>query len=181
MPFTLFSTRLQVNVLIFDVHSAGEIYLNCWFKPMIWNSLLSRLCVYCTCLRTDVCVKLRLLVDGRVIDKKKTSTRRRTVNPVYNESFSFHLPHSSAGAGGVLDDNGEPSDACSLSVSVVTSSTHVVSCIDVKLRSHTHIVSSLVLGRRGHQTDVKHWKEMLAKPRQSIAQWHYLRPPQLLW
>ncbi|CAG7734762.1 unnamed protein product [Allacma fusca] len=40
----------------------------------------------------DPYVKMYLLYDGTRIAKKKTHIKKRTLNPVFNESFVFDLP-----------------------------------------------------------------------------------------
>lgn len=40
----------------------------------------------------DPYVKLYLLHDGQRLVKKKTHVKKRTLNPVFNESFVFDLP-----------------------------------------------------------------------------------------
>lgn len=40
----------------------------------------------------DPFVKINFLVDGTRISKKRTHMKKRTLNPVYNESFVFDLP-----------------------------------------------------------------------------------------
>lgn len=37
-------------------------------------------------------MKINFLVDGTRISKKRTHMKKRTLNPVYNESFVFDLP-----------------------------------------------------------------------------------------
>ena len=41
----------------------------------------------------DPYVKIYLLYNGQRIAKKKTHVKKRTLNPVFNESFVFDLPH----------------------------------------------------------------------------------------
>lgn len=41
---------------------------------------------------SDPFVKINFLVDGTRISKKRTHMKKRTLNPVYNESFVFDLP-----------------------------------------------------------------------------------------
>ena len=40
----------------------------------------------------DPYVKVYFICDGCKSDKKKTQVKRRTLNPVYNETFHFTLP-----------------------------------------------------------------------------------------
>jgi len=41
---------------------------------------------------SDPYVKMYLLVGGQRVSKKKTHVKRRTLNPVFNESFVLELP-----------------------------------------------------------------------------------------
>ena len=47
--------------------------------------------------RVDPYVKIYLLFNGQRIAKKKTHVKKRTLNPVFNESFVFELPHMEEG------------------------------------------------------------------------------------
>ena len=49
------------------------------------------------CFLTDPYVKIYLLFNGQRIAKKKTHVKKRTLNPVFNESFVFELPHMEEG------------------------------------------------------------------------------------
>lgn len=44
------------------------------------------------CLSPDPYVKVSLMCDGRRLKKRKTSTKRNTLNPVYNEAIVFDVP-----------------------------------------------------------------------------------------
>lgn len=43
------------------------------------------------------------LIQGQRIAKKKTHVKKRTLSPVFNESFAFDIPFNEAGAGQTLE------------------------------------------------------------------------------
>lgn len=44
---------------------------------------------------SDPYVKMYLMYNGQRIAKKKTHVKKRTLNPVFNESFVFEIPSAS--------------------------------------------------------------------------------------
>ena len=49
----------------------------------------------------DPYVKIYLMYNNQRISKKKTHVKKRTLNPVFNESFVFDLPRNESGLGKV--------------------------------------------------------------------------------
>ncbi|KAI8441025.1 hypothetical protein MSG28_009298 [Choristoneura fumiferana] len=105
---------------------------------------------------SDPYVKICLICQGKRIKKKKTTVKKNTLNPVYNEALVFDLPSEN-----VFD--------ITLLVKVIDydriGSNELIGC--------TAIGSSLIgMGR-------EHWLEMLDNPRKPVAQWYPLNksPP----
>lgn len=44
------------------------------------------------CDSTDPYAKIHLMQNGKRLKKKKTTIKKNTLNPYYNESFSFEVP-----------------------------------------------------------------------------------------
>lgn len=71
------------------------------YRPTLW-SIFGVLCSLCDCLiiegsvclcnSVDPYVKIHLMQNGKRIKKKKTTIKKNTLNPYYNESFSFEVP-----------------------------------------------------------------------------------------
>lgn len=60
---------------------------NCQTKST-FNLTVPLLLIVCA----DPYVKVSLMCDGRRLKKRKTSTKRNTLNPVYNEAIVFDVP-----------------------------------------------------------------------------------------
>ena len=60
-------------------------------------SLVKFIIKYKFLLISDPYVKIYLLYNDQRIAKKKTHVKKRTLNPVFNESFVFELPHLEEG------------------------------------------------------------------------------------
>ncbi|CAF0782938.1 unnamed protein product [Adineta steineri] len=101
---------------------------------------------------SDPYVKLSILMNGKRIKKKKTSIKKCTLNPYYNESFTFDVPF-------------EQVQKIQLQVTVV----------DYDRIGTSEPIGKVVLGCNSTGTELRHWTDMLASPRRPIAQWHVLK------
>ncbi|VFV31486.1 low quality protein: [Lynx pardinus] len=100
---------------------------------------------------SDPYVKVSLLCDGRRLKKKKTTIKKNTLNPVYNEAIIFDIPP-------------ENMDQVNLLISVM----------DYDRVGHNEIIGVCRVGINAEGLGRDHWNEMLAYPRKPIAHWHSL-------
>ncbi|KAJ3586971.1 hypothetical protein NHX12_013362 [Muraenolepis orangiensis] len=100
---------------------------------------------------SDPYVKVSLICDGKRLKKKKTTIKKNTLNPTYNEAIIFDIPPDSM-------------DHVSLHISVM----------DYDLVGHNEIIGVMRVGCSAEGLGRDHWNEMLAYPRKPIAHWHHL-------
>ncbi|XP_078715415.1 synaptotagmin-9-like isoform X1 [Lampetra fluviatilis] len=103
---------------------------------------------------SDPYVKVSLMCSGRRLKKRKTSTKRNTLNPVYNEEIVFDIPP-------------ENMDQVNLIIAVV----------DYDRVGHNEVIGVCWVGGEAEGMGRDHWNEMLAYPRKPIAHWHLLAEP----
>ncbi|CAB3404809.1 unnamed protein product [Caenorhabditis bovis] len=102
---------------------------------------------------SDPYVKIVLMQGGKRLKKKKTSIKKCTLNPYYNESFSFEVPF-------------EQIQKVSLMITVM----------DYDKLGSNDAIGRCLLGCNATGAELRHWMDMLASPRRPIAQWHTLGP-----
>ncbi|XP_076305322.1 synaptotagmin-4-like [Tachypleus tridentatus] len=102
---------------------------------------------------SDPYVKLYLLYKNQRVAKKKTHVKKRTVSPVFNESFVFDVP------------NDEGMESIGLEFLV----------LDWDRVTKNEVIGRLVLGPRVGGAAEQHWQEVMNSPRRQIAEWHRLR------
>ncbi|XP_063052109.1 synaptotagmin-9b [Engraulis encrasicolus] len=100
---------------------------------------------------SDPYVKVSLMCSGRRLKKRKTSTKRNTLNPVYNEAIVFDVPP-------------ENIDQISLLIAVM----------DYDRVGHNEVIGVCRVGHEAESLGRNHWNEMLSYPRKPIAHWHSL-------
>ncbi|XP_060924516.1 synaptotagmin-9 [Limanda limanda] len=100
---------------------------------------------------SDPYVKVSLMCDGRRLKKRKTSTKRNTLNPVYNEAIVFDVPP-------------ENIEQISLMIAVM----------DYDRVGHNEVIGVCRVGNDADSLGRDHWGEMLTYPRKPVAHWHPL-------
>ena len=83
--------------------------------------------------------------------RKRTSVRKATLNPVWNEAHVFNLPQN-------LLEN------ASLEFAVA----------DHELIGHGDIIGQCTLGKKRTGLEGFHWQEMSQNVRKAVAKWHIL-------
>ncbi|XP_070169380.1 synaptotagmin-4 [Polyergus mexicanus] len=103
----------------------------------------------------DPYVKIYLLYNQQRIAKKKTHVKKRTLSPVFNESFVFDIPNGADGLNNVS--------------------------LEFMLLDWDRVTKNEIIGRlefggpKCQGSAVNHWKEVCSSPRRQIADWHKLR------
>lgn len=103
---------------------------------------------------SDPYVKIALMMNGKRIKKKKTSIKKCTLNPYYNESFTFEVPFEQ-----------------------IQKVQLVVTVVDYDRIGTSEPIGRVILGCNSTGSALRHWSDMLASPRRPIAQWHTLQEP----
>jgi synaptotagmin-1 len=102
---------------------------------------------------SDPYVKIVLMQNGKRLKKKKTSIKKCTLNPYYNESFSFEVPFEQ-----------------------IQKVTLMITVMDYDKLGSNDAIGRCYLGCSATGAELRHWMDMLASPRRPIAQWHTLGP-----
>ncbi|XP_032533342.1 synaptotagmin-3 isoform X1 [Chiroxiphia lanceolata] len=100
---------------------------------------------------SDPYVKASLMAEGRRLKKRKTSIKKNTLNPSYNEALVFDVPHESV-------------NHVSLTIAVV----------DYDCIGHNEVIGLCRVGSDAEGPGREHWAQMLANPRKPIEHWHTL-------
>ncbi|XP_062861146.1 synaptotagmin-1b [Trichomycterus rosablanca] len=101
---------------------------------------------------SDPYVKIHLMQNGKRLKKKKTTIKKNTLNPYYNESFSFEVPSEQ-----------------------IQKVQVVLTVLDYDKIGKNDAIGKIFVGMNSSGTEQRHWEDMLATPRRPIAQWHALK------
>ncbi|XP_077999837.1 synaptotagmin-7-like [Glandiceps talaboti] len=102
--------------------------------------------------KSDPYVKIWLMYKGKRVEKKKTQTKYRNLNPVFNESFIFNI-----------------------TVDKLMDTAFHISVIDRDRLGRNDLIGGIIIGPKAGPQETKHWNDMLSKPRAPIAEWHTLK------
>lgn len=121
----------------------------------------------------DPYCKVWLQFGDKRVEKRKTPIYKCTLNPVFNASFSYNVPW-------------EKIRECSLDIMVMDFDNigrneligRIVLAGKVKLPlKNVGSNRNFLIGKNGSgPSEAKHWQDMITKPRQTIVQWHRLKP-----
>lgn len=100
---------------------------------------------------SDPYVKVQLALDKRKWKKKKTSVKKGTLSPYFNESFTFDVTF-------------EQIQRVNL----------VISVWDHDAMTRNDAIGKIYLGCDATGNQLRHWADMLSNPRRPVAQWHSL-------
>uniref|UniRef100_A0A8C7E556 Synaptotagmin 3 n=1 Tax=Naja naja TaxID=35670 RepID=A0A8C7E556_NAJNA len=98
---------------------------------------------------SDPYVKASLMCEGRRLKKRKTSIKKNTLNPSYNEALVFDIPQDSM-------------EHVSITLAVM----------DYDCIGHNEVIGMCRVGNDADTPGRDHWAEMLANPRKPIEHWH---------
>uniref|UniRef100_A0A3P8Q8A1 C2 domain-containing protein n=1 Tax=Astatotilapia calliptera TaxID=8154 RepID=A0A3P8Q8A1_ASTCA len=146
-----------------DIHAAttesidlGEIMYSLCYLPTAGRMTLT--VIKCRNLKamditgsSDPYVKVYLMCDGRRLKKRKTTIKKSTLNPVYNEAIIFDIP---------------PENVEQVSLSIMV--------MDYDRVGHNEVIGVCRTGPDAEGLGRDHWNEMLAYPRKPITHWHAL-------
>uniref|UniRef100_A0A3B5L582 C2 domain-containing protein n=1 Tax=Xiphophorus couchianus TaxID=32473 RepID=A0A3B5L582_9TELE len=100
---------------------------------------------------SDPYVKVQLTLDKRKWKKRTTSIKKKSLNPYFNESFTFDV-----------------------SLDQIQRVNLVISVWDHDAMSRNDSMGKLFLGCDSTGNQLRHWADMLSNPRRPVAQWHSL-------
>ena len=98
-------------------------------------------------------VKVFLMLNKTRLGRKRTAMQKKTVNPVYNEAFTFKV-------------TSETLQKVTFKVLIVNKHSH----------GSDQIVGHVLLGQKETGSGFSHWNHMLASLRKPIAMWHPIVP-----
>ncbi|NXT92574.1 SYT1 protein, partial [Anhinga rufa] len=106
---------------------------------------------------SDPFVKVHLILNRKKWKKKKTSVKKSTLSPYFNEVFVFEVPFNQ-----------------------IQNVALVISVWDHDKVTKNEPIGKLFLGCWATGNQLRHWSDMLSNPRRPLTQWHSLQPPDVV-
>ncbi|XP_041093475.1 synaptotagmin-C [Polyodon spathula] len=100
---------------------------------------------------SDPYVKVSLICEGRRLKKRKTSIKKNTLNPTYNEALVFDIPNEN-----------------------INQLSLIIAVMDYDCIGHNEVIGMCRVGSDAEGPGRDHWTEMLGNPRKPIEHWHQL-------
>uniref|UniRef100_A0A3Q3A0T4 C2 domain-containing protein n=1 Tax=Kryptolebias marmoratus TaxID=37003 RepID=A0A3Q3A0T4_KRYMA len=132
----------------FEEENLGEICFSLRYVPTA--SKLTVVILEAKNLRNPY-VKIQLTLDKTKWKKKTTSIKKKTLNPYFNESFTFEV-----------------------SFDQIQRVNLVISVWDHDAVTRNDAIGKVFLGCNATGNQLRHWADMLSNPRRPVAQWHSL-------
>lgn len=109
--------------------------------------------------------------NGKLLKKKKTTTRPSTASPVFNETLTFDVPPTQLDhvIFLVVVSHRDPQDE---SLSSPDSPTSPPNSSGARKSRH---IGKVVIGSSVRGSALNHWRAMKQSPRKQVTQWHTLR------
>ncbi|OXA53649.1 Synaptotagmin 1 [Folsomia candida] len=122
---------------------------------------------------SDPFVKINLYLNGKKFKKKKTSVKKNTLNPYFNESFTFELTAEQVPKAHIvltcLDYD---------RIGTCDPIGKVTSELNPKQPTCPKDILMVAVGPNQEGKGLQHWMDMVNTPRRPIAQWHSLQDPE---
>ncbi|NXV66842.1 SYT17 protein, partial [Molothrus ater] len=169
VDFDKFSRHCVIGKVSMPLSDVDLVKGGHWWKALVPSSQVTEfirllpqffllfwgfLCVACAlCSLPDPFVKIQLVHGLKLTKTKKTSCMRGTIDPFYNESFSFKVPQ-------------EELENASL----------VFTVYGHNVKSSNDFIGRIVIGQYSTGApESNHWRRMLSAHRTAVEQWHSLR------
>jgi hypothetical protein len=103
----------------------------------------------------DSYVKVYMLLNGQRVAKHKTHVKKRSIEPIFNESFAFDLPSM------IGDSKMRSGDQLLDTIS-----------FEIQVLNHNGVTRNELVGHCLIGKDSKHWQAVREQPGQQVVEWH---------
>ncbi|NWW73642.1 SYT17 protein, partial [Climacteris rufus] len=165
VDFDKFSRHCVIGKVSMPLSDVDLVKGGHWWKALVPSSQVTEFirllpvflaAFFVLCFLPDPFVKIQLVHGLKLTKTKKTSCMRGTIDPFYNESFSFKVPQ-------------EELENASL----------VFTVYGHNVKSSNDFIGRIVIGQYSTGApESNHWRRMLNAHRTAVEQWHSLRSRQ---